>query len=411
MESEERIQNTIFNDKRMDAYIDKYFEEFTLSPEQEEALNIWIDKLNNDQLTSEKGNYHNFFEIILEDLLGYKRSDVKHEENIGDEGHPVEFVLEKDGKDYVIIELKGTTYKDLTKRRPGHQSPVEQATNYASAKKETEWATVSNYDEFRFFNPTARDNYISFKFRQLQDLEIFKKFLLVFSKFSLIDEDIPKKLLNETKVIERELENEFYQLYSDTRLMIIKELEYSSEDIGRIEAIKLSQIILNRFIFLCFAEDLALMEEETTADVLLTPLKHRNLIGNTMWNRLNELFIFANQGNKHRRIPAFNGGLFKDDLSNLKIRDEIEDMSFFENWNLKEDFEDKYEDIAKLIGVYKDTLNPIFINLLIISTYDFDSELDVNILGHIFENSISDIEELKNDNQEQRKKDGVYYTP
>ena len=61
MESEERIQNTIFNDKRMDAYIDKYFEEFTLSPEQEEALNIWIDKLNNDQLTSEKGNYHNFF--------------------------------------------------------------------------------------------------------------------------------------------------------------------------------------------------------------------------------------------------------------------------------------------------------------------------------------------------------------
>ena len=45
MESEERIQNTIFNDKRMDAYIDKYFEEFTLSPEQEEALNIWIDKL------------------------------------------------------------------------------------------------------------------------------------------------------------------------------------------------------------------------------------------------------------------------------------------------------------------------------------------------------------------------------
>ncbi|ADC46176.1 type II restriction enzyme, methylase subunit [Methanobrevibacter ruminantium M1] len=411
MESKDRIENTIFNDKRMDAYIDKYFEEFTLSSEQEEALNIWIDKLNNDQLTSEKGNYHNFFEIILEDLLGYKRSDVKHEENIGDEGHPVEFVLEKDGKDYVIIELKGTTYKDLTKRRPGQQSPVEQATNYASAKKETEWATVSNYDEFRFFNPTARDNYISFKFRQLKDLEIFKKFLLVFSKFSLIDEDIPKKLLNETKVIERELENEFYQLYSDTRLMIIKELEYSSEDINRIEAIKLSQIILNRFIFLCFAEDLALMEEETTADVLLTPLKHRNLIGNTMWNRLNELFIFANQGNKHRRIPAFNGGLFEDDLSNLKIRDEIEDRSFFENWNLKEDFEDKYEDIAKLIGVYKDTLNPIFINLLIISTYDFDSELDVNILGHIFENSISDIEELKNDNQEQRKKDGVYYTP
>ena len=411
MESEERINNTIFNEKRMENYIDKYFDDFILNSEQEEALKIWIDKLNKNELTNEKNNYNNFSRIILEDLLGYKFSDIKHEENIGSEGHPVEFVLEKDGKDYVIIELKGTTYKDLTKRKPGHQSPVEQATNYASAKGETEWATVSNYDEFRFFSPTARDNYISFKFRQLQDEEIFKKFLLVFSKFSLIENDLPKKLLDETILLERELENEFYQLYSNTRSMIIKELEFSLEDIDRVEAIRLSQIILNRFIFLCFAEDLTLMEEETTTDVLVTPIKHKNLIGNTMWNRLNELFIFANQGNEHRGIPAFNGGLFEEDLSHLKIRDFIEDDSFFKNWYSKEDLDKNYEDIAKKLDVYKDIINPIFINLLIISTYNFESELSVNILGHIFENSISDIEELKNDNQEQRKKDGVYYTP
>ncbi len=410
MESRAKIENTIFNDKRMESYIEKYFEEMSANSDKE-AVNIWTDMLNNNELSGEKDNYINFFDIILKDLLGYKRTDISHEKNLGGEGHPVEFTLEKDGKDYVVVELKDTTYKDLTQRKKGFQSPVEQATNYASAKKETEWATVSNYDEFRFFSPTARDNYISFKFKQLQDEEIFKKFLLVFSKFSLIDEDIPKKLFNETKVIERELENEFYQLYSNTRSMIIKELELSLENIDRAEAIRVAQIILNRFIFLCFAEDLALMEEETTADILLTPIKHRNLIGNTMWNRLNELFIFANQGNKHRKIPAFNGGLFEEDLSYLKIRDEIEDKTFFENWDLKDDFEKKYEDIAKLIGVYKDTLNPIFINLLIISTYDFESELDVNILGHIFENSISDIELLKGDNQEQRKKDGVYYTP
>lgn len=411
MESEERINNTIFNDKRMDNYIDKYFDDFILNSEQEEALKIWMDKLNKNELTSEKNNYNNFSRIILEDLLGYKFSDIKHEENIGSEGHPVEFVLEKDGKDYVIIELKGTTYKDLTKRKPGHQSPVEQATNYASAKGETEWATVSNYDEFRFFSPTARDNYISFNFRQLQNEEIFKKFLLVFSKFSLIENDLPKKLLDETILLERELENEFYQLYSDTRSMIIKELEFSLEDIDRVEAIRLSQIILNRFIFLCFAEDLTLMEEETTTDVLVTPIKHKNLIGNTMWNRLNELFVFANQGNEHRGIPAFNGGLFEEDLSHLKIRDFVEDDSFFKNWYSKENLDKNYEDIAKKLDVYKDIINPIFINLLIISTYNFESELSVNILGHIFENSISDIEELKNDNQEQRKKDGVYYTP
>ncbi|MDR3062941.1 MAG: Eco57I restriction-modification methylase domain-containing protein, partial [Methanobrevibacter sp.] len=56
-------------------------------------------------------------------------------------------------------------------------------------------------------------------------------------------------------------------------------------------------------------------------------------------------------------------------------------------------------------------INKIYRNLLIISSFDFDSQLDVNILGHIFENSITDIEEIKNEKTSKRKKEGVYYTP
>ena len=49
----------------------------------------------------------------------------------------------------------------------------------------------------------------------------------------------------------------------------------------------------------------------------------------------------------------------------------------------------------------------------------FNLDIDVNILGHIFENSLNDIEELKariNDDDfdastSKRKKDGVFYTP
>ena len=33
-----------------------------------------------------------------------------------------------------------------------------------------------------------------------------------------------------------------------------------------------------------------------------------------MWNRLNELFIFADEGNIEKRITSFNGGLFHEDL-------------------------------------------------------------------------------------------------
>ena len=408
--SEVKIENTLFNDKKMEEFIQLYDDALIVNADCD-PISYWIKKLENNELKNEKANYIKFFKIILEHILGYEFTDIQYEESIGDEGRPVEFTLKKGDKDYVVVELKGTTCKDLNKRYNRQQSPIEQVTNYASIKEETQWAFVSNYNEFRFFNPSYREKYISFKFKQLTDPTVLKKFLLIFSKFSLIDKDIPQTLLKETRVIERELEDEFYKLFSETRLMLIKELEYSSDDIDRVEAIRLAQLILNRFIFLCFAEDLRLIPSETTADVILTPIRHKNLFEFTMWDRLNELFRFADKGNSERGISAFNGGLFKESLRHLEIRDKLEDLSFFDDCYKTWKFEEKYEEIKSLLGVYKDTLNPIYKNLLLISSFDFGSELSVNILGHIFENSIGDIEELKDETTERRKKDGVFYTP
>ena len=408
--SEAKIENTLFNDKKMEEFIELYDDALIVNADCD-PISYWIKKLENDELKSEKANYIKFFKIILEHILGYEFTDIQYEESIGDEGRPVEFTLKKGDKDYVVVELKGTTCKDLNKRYNREQSPIEQVTNYASIKEETQWAFVSNYNEFRLFNPSYREKYISFKFKQLTDPDVLKKFLLIFGKFSLIDKDIPQTLLKETKIIERELEDEFYKLFSETRLMLIKELEYSTENIDRIEAIRLAQLILNRFIFLCFAEDLRLIPSETTADVILTPIKHKNLFEFTMWDRLNELFRFADKGNAERKISAFNGGLFKESLRHLEIRDKVEDLTFFDDCYKTWKFEEKYKEIESLLGVYKDTLNPIYKNLLLISSFDFGSELSVNILGHIFENSIGDIEELKDETTERRKKDGVFYTP
>lgn len=404
------VYNNLFNEKKMEEFISKYNDDLVVCNPNNNPIGDWISRLNAGELESETENYFNFRDIILTDILGYDRKDMKFEHDVGETGRPVEFTLIRENKEFAIIELKGSTYTDLNKKRNG-QSPIEQATNYASVKEETKWAIVSNYDEFRLFNPSYNEKFISFKITELTDEKILKKFLLVFSKFTLIDKDIPRVLLEETRIIERELEAEFYQLYSETRLMLIKELEYSSEDIDRIEAIRLAQLILNRFIFLCFAEDILLIPPETIADVLITPIKHKNLFDFTMWDRLNELFRFVDKGNAERKIYGFNGGLFKDNLRDLEIRDKVEDVSFFDDCRTKWTFNEKYDDIEKLLGVYKDTLNPIYKNLLTISSFDFGSELSVNILGHIFENSISDIEELKDDTIEKRKKDGVFYTP
>lgn len=412
MTSEAQIENNLFNDKKMEEFIELYDDSLIVNADCD-PISYWIKKLEQDELRSEKANYIRFFKIILENILGYEFTDIEYEENIGDEGRPVEFTLKKDNHDYVVVELKGTTCQDLNKRYNRQQSPIEQVTNYASIKEETRWAFVSNYNEFRLFNPSYREKYISFKFKQLTDPEILKKFLLIFSKFSLIEKDIPQTLLKETKLIERELEDEFYKLFSETRLMLIEELKNSSESIDNLEAIRLSQLILNRYIFLCFAEDLKLIPPETTSDILLTPIEKKNLSDkhSTMWKRLNELFIFADEGNKEREIGSFNGGLFAEDLYGLKIRDKVEDLTFFKDCYRKWKFEEKYETINDKLGVYKDNLNPIYKNLLTISSFKFDSELDVNILGHIFENSIGDIEELKDETTKRRKKEGVFYTP
>jgi tRNA1(Val) A37 N6-methylase TrmN6 len=95
-----------------------------------------------------------------------------------------------------------------------------------------------------------------------------------------------------------------------------------------------------------------------------------------------------NTGYKGKKydIYAYNGGLFAPDeiLDSISIDDEI---------------------------LHKHTLK--------LSQYDFETDVDVNILGHIFEHSLGEIENVqaeikgeKIDTQKtKRKKDGIFYTP
>lgn len=73
----------------------------------------------------------------------------------------------------------------------------------------------------------------------------------------------------------------------------------------------------------------------------------------------------------------------------------------------------KYLDTIKIDDelLYKHTFK--------LAEYDFASEVDVNILGHIFENSLNELDEVKaqlegievDKTKTRRKKDGVFYTP
>lgn len=216
--------------------------------------------------------------------------------------------------------------------------------------------------------------------------------------------------MSKTVIIERNLESEFYKLYNETRLMFVKELE-ETNNFNRVKAVHYAQLILNRYMFICFAEDVDLLPPQITINSITAPIKSKNVKRNSIWYSLNDLFLDINEGNPEKHIFEYNGGLFEEDIGFIQIRDIVEDKQFFKETQQNWKFEGYSLEIETFVYPYSNKINRIYKNLLTISSFDFSSDLDVNILGHIFENSIGDLEELRSDLLDRRKKEGVFYTP
>ena len=63
MESVEKIENNLFNDKKMEEFIQLYDDALTIQADCD-PISYWIKKLEQDELRSEKTNYIKFFKII-----------------------------------------------------------------------------------------------------------------------------------------------------------------------------------------------------------------------------------------------------------------------------------------------------------------------------------------------------------
>ena len=178
---------------------------------------------------------------------------------------------------------------------------------------------------------------------------------------------------------------EFYNLYKETRIRLFKHLKEYNSNCDEEVLLEKSQKVLDRIIFICFCEDLGLLPANILQKVIQRANNSFTISKTPVWDEIRGLFKAIDQGSSEYNINAYNGGLFKEDkvLNGLLIKD-----YFFE----------LIEQIAD---------------------YDFNNDLDVNILGHIFEQSITDIAELKanifSDEDEvkatQKKKTGIFYTP
>lgn len=419
----EIMENNLFNLNS----IQKHLKNFKLLDEKKAKLEKYVERVNNNEFKGETKGYPAFLKF-LEEILDY--DEAKHilfDDNVAIGKDRVEFALKDENGKFMVIELKGQD-ADLEKpqnRANDKRTPVEQAFGYAQkSSKESglvDWILVSNYKEFRLYNYEKRQGeYISFNVDDLlKDEKEFKYFMFAFSKKSHIDLKAINYVINEEYIEKTKLANNFYKLFNETRLMIYKELK-EQHNMAKEDAISYAQTIVDRFIFICFASSRELLPDDIARKTILGRIKSENLRDHEIWRELNYLFIDVNEGREDRDISGYNGGLFKEDLKDIKLNDIIKDKDFFKDvyqkWNFKE-FEDRLNKEIKPSILKR--LNPIYINLLIISYFDFSEEkkesnghrLDIDILGHIFENSIGDIEELKADSKGRRKKDGIFYTP
>jgi type I restriction-modification system DNA methylase subunit len=278
-----------------------------------------------------------------------------------------------------VIELKGIDTTDLGRIET-------QAFGYKNNQPDCVYVITSNFEKLRFYIDNAIDN-IEFNLFTLT----FKEFELLWLclAFENIERNLPKRIKDESVSQEDVITKNLYNDYSRFKRELHQNLVALNPQYDALTLFRKSQKLLDRFLFLFFAEDRQLLPPNSVRLILddWRDLQDRD-VQIPLYDRFKKYFEYLNTGFKGKRyeVFAYNGGLFRHDelLDALKMNDEL---------------------------LYRHTMK--------LSEYDFNSEVDVNILGHIFENSLNELDEIKAQLEGQpvdkakskRKRDGVFYTP
>ncbi len=284
-------------------------------------------------------------------------------------------------KAIAVIELKGTDTKDLDKINV-------QAFNYKNNQTGCVYVITSNFEKLRFFIHHSVDH-LEFNLFTLTESE-FQLLWLCLSAGNLLN-GVPLKVKEDSLLEEEKVTKQLYKDYSAFRTDLWQNMVKNSPEADRLLLFKKTQKLLDRYLFILFAEDSGLLPPNSVSRILKRweLLKEEDAY-KPLYKIFNQYFDYINTGRKGKNpegdIFAYNGGLFLPDevLDYVVIDDEI-----------------LHQHVTKL------------------TNYDFQSEIDVNILGHIFENSLNEIENITAElegqeidkSKSKRKKDGVFYTP
>ena len=291
-----------------------------------------------------------------------------------------------DDKAIGVIELKDHKTPDLA-------SIENQAFGYKNKHKETRLVIISNFEKLRLYIDNAVE-YREWDIFHMSKDDFHELYLCL--AWEQVAHGIAIQMKGESVSSEEQITKSLYKDYSQFKRVLFADiLKQNPTPEGRdgkdwqLLLFKKTQKLLDRLLFIFFAEDCGLLPPNSMVKIIdqWIDLQEKYDEYFPLYDRIKKYFGYMNTGHqgKQYEIFAYNGGLFKPDeiLDTIKITDDV-----------------LAEHTRKL------------------SEYDFESDVDVNILGHIFENSLSEIEEVTQQiNSDQapqtskRKQDGVFYTP
>jgi type I restriction-modification system DNA methylase subunit len=345
------------------------------------AFQNYIAKIDAIRGFKEEVYQDGFFKDIFESCLGYTLKttnpsdyNLEREKKNETDGKKADGVIYVNGEIIGVVELKDQKTKNL-------DAVESQAFNYHASHSNSKYIIISNFDELRFYidKKTAYEKFSLFNLTY-EDFKILHYLI----SYESIKENTPLKLKEKSLGEEQRISKELYRDFSQFRTHLFENIIKNNE-MDRSLLLRLTQKLCDRIIFILFSEDRELLKKETIKEIR-TRHSADGFGDRSLYDYYKLYFNAINTGNDKLGIPKYNGGLFATDelLDTLIIDDAYLDM-----------------EVQKL------------------SNFNFMTDISVNILGHIFEQSLTDLEEINasiNDmefdkKKSKRKKDGVFYTP
>ncbi len=341
----------------------------------------YLAKIEFIKTVKEEKYQDGFLKDVFENCLGYTLDstnpndfNLEREKKNETDSKKADGVIYVNGEVIGVVELKDQKTKNL-------DAVEAQAFDYHASHSNSKYIIISNFDELRFYidKKTAYEKFNLFKL----SYEEFKTLHLLMS-YESIKDNIPLNLKEKSVNFEAAISKKLYSDFSAFRTHLFENIVKNNE-MDKALLLRLTQKLCDRIVFILFGEDRGLLKPNTIKEIR-EEFQNQKFTNYTLYDIYKFYFDAISNGNDKLNIPRYNGGLFATDpiLDALVIDDSSLDM-----------------DAQKL------------------SDYDFESDIGVNILGHIFEQSLTDLEEIQADindtefdrKKSKRKKDGVFYTP